>query len=281
MNIKMKAHYMVLVYVILIVLAVVWMFPLVSMATLIVKSPAEFNAFPFWSLPEIQAMPGNLAENFRAAMVDAEIGYSFFNSLIYAMIAGVGSAFLSSLAGFALVHLRIRAPQSWFMTIFIGNMFPFQMFLIPLYLFLNALYLYDTRLGLALVYLGICIPFALFVYRNYAFTLPRDFFDAAMVDGASKWGSFYRLFFPMTIPAFAVVFCFQFMWTWNDLLFGLILSERYRPVMTALMRLSGARATVPEPILVTGAIVASLPTVIVLLVMLKFFVRGFTLVTEK
>ncbi len=281
MNIKIKTHYLILVYVILIALAAAWMFPLVSMGTLVIKSPAEFNTLPFWSLPEIQAIPGNFSSNLRAALVDADIGHSFLNSVIYAMIAGIGSAFLASLAGFSLVHLRIRASQSWFMSIFIGNMFPFQMFLIPLYLFLNALYLYDTRLGLALVYLGICIPFALFVYRNYAFTLPRDFFDAAKVDGATKWGAFYRIFFPMTIPAFAVVFCFQFLWTWNDLLFGLILSERYRPVMTALMRLSGARGAVPEPILVTGAIVASLPTIIVLLVMLKFFARGFTLVTEK
>lgn len=273
--------YKSLIYLLLGILCVIWIFPLVSMLMVVVKSPDEFNTLHYWKLPPIKSMPGNFIRNIAHAWVKTNIGKNFINSLIFALSAGVGSAFIASLGGYALVHLTIKRPQSWFFGIFIGNLFPFQMFLIPLYLFLNKIALYDTRIGLIIVYVGICVPFALFVYRNYAYTLPEEIFDAAKVDGAGKWKTFLHIFLPMSKPAFAVAFIFQFIWTWNDLIFGLILTERYRPVMTALSKLQGARGGVPVTILIAGTIIASIPTIIVMLSLQKAFVRGFTLTAEK
>ncbi len=277
---KIQFHRIV-IYLILSLFAIMWIFPLASMMVTIVKSPDEFRDMPFWSLPNLRQIAGNLTANVRFAWEKSRLGKNFLNSLLFATLAGIGSAFAASLAGYALVHLNVRAPQGWFFTIFIGNIFPFQMFLIPLYLFLNSLNLYDTRLGLAMVYIGICVPFALFVYRNYAFTIPRELFEAAKVDGASNWHSYLRIFLPLSKAAFIVVFIFQFIWTWNDLLFGLVLSERHRPVMTALSKLAGQRAGVPAPVLGTGATLASIPTIVILLSLQRYFVRGFTISTEK
>ena len=270
-----------LIYLILVVLSIIWVFPLVSMLVIVIKSPEEFNQLHYWKLPLIKNIPHNLITNFLMAWRKSQIRKNFINSLVYAFSAGIGSAIIASLAGYSLVHLNVKKPHVWFLGIFIGNVFPFQMFLIPLYVFLNKLGLYDTRTGLIIVYVGICIPFALFVYRNYAYTLPKEIFDAAKVDGASKWKAYLRIFMPMSKPAFTVVFIFQFIWTWNDLLFGLILSERYRPVMTALSKLQGARGGVPVTVLITGALVASVPTIILLLSLQKSFIRGFTLTAEK
>ncbi len=270
-----------LIYIVLILLSVIWLFPLISMLVIVIKSPDEFNNLHYWKLPVLKHIPGNIIYNFNLAWKKSHIGKNFINSLIYAFSAGIGSAFIASLAGYSLVHLNVKKPHVWFLGIFIGNIFPFHMFLIPLYIFLNKLGLYDTRIGLIIVYVGICIPFALFVYRNYSYTLPKEIFDAAKVDGASKWKSYLKIFMPMSKPAFTVVFIFQFIWTWNDLLFGLILSERYRPVMTALSKLQGARGGVPVTILIMGAIVASIPTVVLLLSLQKSFIRGFTLTAEK
>ena len=270
-----------LIYTFLIVLSIVWIFPFISIFMVVVKSPEEFNNLYYWKFPPLKNIPMNLINNFIFAWVKANIGKHFIYSIIFAFSAGIGSALIASLGGYALVNLNIKNPQIWFFGIFLGNLFPFQMFLIPLYIFLTKLHLYDTLIGLIIVYTGICIPFALFVYRNYAYTLPGEVFDAAKVDGANKWKSFIRIFLPMSIPAFIVVFIFQFIWTWNDLLFGLILTERYRPVMTALAKLQGARGGVPTTILIAGAIIASIPTIIVLLSLQKFFIRGFTITTEK
>lgn len=268
-------------YLILTIFAILWVFPMVSALVMVAKSNDDFTALEFWGLPALSKIPGNMVNNVHLALVQAKLGGNFLNSLLFAAVAGIGSAFIASLAGYALVHLNIRAPQGWFFGIFIGNIFPFQMFLIPLYLFLNTVRLYDTRLGLAIVYVGICIPFALFVYRNYAYTIPKELFESAKVDGASSWHSYLRIFLPLSRAAFIVVFIFQFIWTWNDLLFGLVLSERHRPIMTALSRLAGQRGAVPPTILIAGALIASLPTIIILLSLQRHFVRGFTINTEK
>jgi multiple sugar transport system permease protein len=271
----------VLIYTILIVLCVVWLFPLVSMLAIVAKDTEDFNSTPYWQPPAAAKVFRNLATNFVTAWNEAKIGFAFLNTAIYALGAGIGSAIMASLAGYALVHTNVRAPQAWFIGIFLGNLFPFQLFLIPLYLVLRTMHLYDTRLGMVIAYIGICVPFALFVFRNYAHTLPRELFDAARVDGASKWGAYRRIFLPMSRPAFAVVFCFQFIWTWNDLLFAMVLTERYRPVMNTLGMLSGARGSFPPPVIIMGSIIASLPTVILLLSLQRTFIRGFTLTAEK
>lgn len=265
----------------LIVLAALWLFPLIATGAVLVKDAAQFDALNFWQLPGLESIPGNLAENFRTAWTRADIGRYFFNSVLYATLAGLGSGLVSSLAAFALIHLRVRAAQAWFLLLFVGNIFPFQMFLIPLYVMLNRAGLYDTRPGLLLVYLGITVPFALFVYRNYAMTLPHELFDAAAVDGADSWRSFTQIFLPLTRPAIIVVFIFQFTWTWNDLLFGLVLSERARPIMTALSALTGLRGGVAPATLLAGAVIAALPPALLLLSLQGQFVRGFVVGVEK
>ncbi len=270
-----------IIYIILTIFALVWVFPLATTFLTIIKSPDNFAELSFWQFPELKEIPKNLSFNFGYALEKAKIARDLFNSLLYAVVAGSGSAFIAGMAAYALVFLDLKRPQSWFIGIFIGNLFPFQMFLIPLYLFLSSLGLFDTRLGLTIVYVGICVPFALFVYRNYAYTIPQEIFDASKVDGASTWGAFFRIFLPMSVPAFTVVFIFQFIWTWNDLLFGLVLSERFRPVMTALSKLIGSRGGVPATVYIAGAVFAAIPTVIILLTLQKQFVRGFTITTEK
>ncbi len=276
-----KALVKTLIYLVLTLFALVWVFPFLTTFITILKSPEDFAELSFWQLPQLKNIPGNLWFNFGYALQKAKIVRNLFNSLLYAGSAGVGSAFIAAMAAFSLVFLRLRKPQTWFISIFIGNLFPFQMFLIPLYIFLSSLGLFDTRTGLIIIYVGICVPFALFVYRNYAFTIPREIFDASKVDGASSWGAFFRIFLPMSVPAFTVVFIFQFIWTWNDLLFGLVLSERYRPVMTALSKLMGSRGGVPATVYLAGAAIAAVPTIIILLTLQKQFVRGFTITAEK
>jgi multiple sugar transport system permease protein len=268
-------------YVFLLLLCLVWLFPLVSMLLVVTKDAEQFSSLPYWRPVGLGQAAVNLLRNLVTAWTQAELGRTFLNTLLYAVTAGLGSAFIASLGGYALVHTRIRAPRAWFIGIFIGNLFPFQLFLIPLYLFLNSLHLYDTRLGLIIVYMGICVPFALFVFRNYAYTLPEELFSAARVDGASRWAAYVRIFLPLSRPAFVVVFCFQFIWTWNDFLFGLVLSERFRPIMTSLGMLSGARGSFPPSVVIMGAVLASLPTVVLLLSLQRTFVRGFTIAAEK
>ena len=131
---------------------------------------------------------------------------------------------LSALAAYAIVSLQIRWGFFWFLVIYAGTIFPFQMYLSPLYsLYVNN-DLYNTHLGLLLFYTAIAIPFATFVIRNHFSRVSPDLGEAARLDGARAPG-LLQVFAPLSLNAFATVFILQFTWIWNDLLFGLTLSR--------------------------------------------------------
>lgn len=268
-------------YAVLGILLAIWIFPLATSLLTIAKTPEWFGASFFWDVPPLTEAVAGITANVRDAFARSDIAPNILNSVLFAVVAGIGSGIIASSAAFALTQLDMRHPDRWFVALFMGNLFPFQMFLIPLYLFLTNLGLYDTRLGLSLVYIGICVPFALFVYRNYALTIPKDLFDSARIDGASDLTMFLRVFLPISRPALAVVFIFQFIWTWNDLLFGLVLAESTRPVMTALSKLTGLRAGTPPTVVLSGALISAVPAVIILFSLQRYFVRGFTISLEK
>lgn len=134
-----------------------------------------------------------------------------------------------------------------------------------------------------LFYIAICIPFATFIFRAFFSTIPEELLEAARLDGYSDLQIYCRIFMPLSLPAVAVVALFQFTWVWNDLLFGLILtsSSSTRPIMVGLAQLQGFRAGVGSnvPGLMAGAILASLPTIILFILLRGYFIQGLTLQT--
>jgi len=266
---------------ILIFLSLIWLFPMMATFITISKSGEQYMNLNFWELPPIFDIPSNLWANFSFAIINTDIVMGFLNSLLYASIAAIGAAFFASLAGYAIVHLNVKRPLLWFGVIFAGNLLPFQMYLLPLYLSYTSIGIYDTRLGFALVHLGLCIPFALFLYRNYAYKVPKALVDAARCDGCSNFKVYLHVFLPITKPAFLSVFIVQFIWSWNDLLFGILLTERARPIMAEVARLSPARAYTPVPIILAGSLLASIPTILLFVFLNEYFIEGLKIRAEK
>ena len=149
------------------------------------------------------------------------------------------------------------------------------MYLIPVYRFFNTLGLYNTRIGLILIYAAICTPFALFVYRGFYTTIPKDVEDAAKIDGAGPVRTYFSIFVPQSLAPTAVVALFQMTWIWNDLLFGMVLSrtQNIRPIMVALATMSGYGGG-NIPYIMTGVIFTSLPTILLFVLLQKYFIKG-------
>jgi len=169
----------------------------------------------------------------------------------------------------------------WFIVIYAGTIFPFQMYLSPLYSMFTTwkignFKLYNTHIGLLLLYTAIAIPFATFVVRNHFTSIPPDISEAARLDGASAVRVFATIFVPLSLNAFATVFILQFTWIWNDLLFGLTLSrsENIRPIMAALSALQGQYSSQGPPIALAGALIVSIPTFVLFFSVQKVFERG-------
>jgi multiple sugar transport system permease protein len=262
----------------IIALALIWITPLVATFFESLKSNDDYTSNPIWTLPSRIALPDNI--NF--AWTTGTLGTSFLNTILYASVGAVVAIILASLAAYALVRLKVRGRFGWFLLIYSGTIFPFQMYLLPLYyLYINT-NLYDTRFGLNVFYIAICIPFCLFVLRNYFTTISEEITEAARLDGLSDFGVYIYIFMPISFSALAALFLFQFTWIWNELLFGITLarSQDVRPVMAGLAGLQGIYAAVNIPGVLAGALIASVPTVIIFLILRRYLLQGLVLSTQ-
>jgi multiple sugar transport system permease protein len=203
------------------IIGLAWLMPFWAPIIAPMKTTAEYFQTSQWSLPKD---PANIFINLSTAWNTAGLGSGFLASLSYGLVGAGMAIFCASLGAFAITRLRIRAPFFWFFLVFTGTIVPFQMYLIPLFQTYNSTGLYDTWIGMALFYTAICTPFCLFVMRGTFSTISRELLEAARLDGCRDFGIFWRICMPLARGSIAVLFLFQFTWTWNDLIFGLILS---------------------------------------------------------
>lgn len=220
-----------------------------------------------------------LFQNIAAAFEAASIGKAMLNSLAYSVGAALIAVFVAALASFAVVVMPVRRPALWFWAIYTGTLLPLQVFLSPLFSGYASTSLYDTQYGMLLIYAAVAIPFAFFLIRNYLTTTPREMMEAAQLDGCGWLSMFLRIHLPLARGALLAAFLFQFLATWNDLLFGLTLSSspNVRPVMAALAELNGQYSAIGPPVVLAAGLIASVPTVALFFAFQRFFVNSLRL----
>jgi multiple sugar transport system permease protein len=258
------------------VLAAAWIVPLALLVVTPMKSFEEYAGSSQWALPHD---PLQLFDNMKAAWNSAGLGPGFLASLSYGLVGAVVAIVCGALGAYAITRLEIRGRFWWFLLVFSGTLFPFQMYLIPLFQLYTDTSLYDTWLGMALFYSAIATPFCLFVMRGFFSTVEHEIEDAARLDGATSWAVLWRILMPLARGPIAVLVLFQFTWIWNDFMFGLVLttSDGIRPVMTSLAALQGSYSTAGPPVVLAGALVGSLPTIALFLLLGRYLLSGLTL----
>ncbi len=258
------------------VTAIAWLAPLWSMIITPMKMSSEYYTGAVWDLPHNAA---NIFLNVQQAWQAAGLGPGFLASLSYGTVGAALAILFAALGAFAVTRLPIRGAFLWFMIVFSGTIFPFQMYLIPLFQAYNNTGLYDTWIGMVLFYTAIAIPFCLFVMRGFFSTIPWELQEAARLDGCGDLGVFMRIFLPLARGPIAILFLFQFTWIWNDLVFGLVLakSDGIRPIMPSLAGLQGQYSQNGPPVVLAAALIASVPTVGLFLALRRYFIQGLTL----
>ncbi|HVG49922.1 MAG TPA: carbohydrate ABC transporter permease, partial [Rubellimicrobium sp.] len=240
--------------------SLVWLLPFWFVLTAIFKSTEEYNLTSPLAPPQGVAP---LWANLERAWTEGGMGGAMLNSLLYASVGAGLAVLVAALAAYALARLDIPGRTAWFMAIFAGTVFPFQMYLIPLFFGYQSAGLLNTRAGMLLLYTAICVPFPTLVLRNFMAQLSRDMDEAARMDGASELTIFRRIVLPNTYGPMAAVYLLQFTWIWNDLLFSSVLGNRpeTRSIMNALLVFQGSYASAGPNIVLTAAVVASIPSV--------------------
>lgn len=201
------------------------------------------------------------------------------NSLIVALGTAALTALLSTLAGYGFGRFRFRGAGIVFALIIVTLMIPFQAVLTPLFLELNALHLTDSRLGLVLFYTTFNLPFGVFVMRNTFAQIPAELEDSAYVDGASVLRTLVFVLRPLVVPGIATTVLYAFLFAWTEFLGALTFVTRDDLITLPVALLNvetGTYGAVNYGYLVSGAVIAMVPCLVLYVALQRFYVRGLT-----
>lgn len=263
----------VLVHVILLILAGVVIVPLVLPFLFAFKTPLEFAYHP-WSLPKQL-----LWENFKIAWDSVQIGMGMVNTFIICIGAVLFTVPASALAGYIFSRYRTKVTDVLFYFIMAGFFVPAQMVLIPLYKISVTFRIVDTLPGVFLPLAAFGIPFWTMIYRAFYRTLPGELMEAARIDGAGHWRTFFQIMFPLSKSATILATLLTFMGAWSDYLIGLILlntQDRF-PMQLRIAQFIGNLGANYFPQYAAGVIISAAPTIILYLIFHKKIIEGTTL----
>ncbi len=264
-------------YLFLTVLTLLWLLPIFAALITSFRTMDDITTNGFWTWPKTWT-----TDNFVRAWTAARVSKYLLNSFIITLPSLLGMLLLSSMAAYALARFRFRA-NLWLYFLFVaGTMLPFQILMLPVFRLTNRLGLYDTYGALILIHTAFQIGFCTFVLRNFMKTVPGEILDAAEVDGCSELRIYWQMVLPLTLPALAALATLEFTWVFNDYLWAIILlrSDTLRPVTAGLATLRGQYNT-DWPVITAGALLATIPTLIVFVFLQRYFIQGLTLGSSK
>jgi multiple sugar transport system permease protein len=263
----------------LIVMSIVWLLPLLWALYTSLRPFSDTAQNGYVSIATSLTL-----DNYTTAWNDAELIRYFINTAVIVIPAVIIVLFLASMLAFVLSRYSFKFNLAMLL-LFLGlNMLPPQVLITPLYQIFRRQpdLLYDQFLGIAIVHIAFQLGFCTFVLSNYMKTLPRELNEAALVDGASVWKTFYAIIMPLTRPALAALAVLQTTWIYNDFFWALFLMSTGSkfPITSALNNLKG-QYFVDMNLVAAASLLVALPTLIVFFVLQKQFISGLTLGSTK
>ncbi|WP_276952901.1 carbohydrate ABC transporter permease [Enterocloster lavalensis] len=266
-----KKRNKIIFYILLTLLALIWMAPVVTVFITALKSQGDF-----YSGNSLFSLPDQLKwSNFADAWTKGRLGTYMRNGLVICLMKVPLGILVESLAAFAITRLDIKHKTGIFVFFLLGMMLPHQMALIPLNRAFSRYNLINNYLGLFVVYTGFGIGYGILVLRGFMRSIPKDLDEAAYIDGCGKLRLYFNIILPITKPAIATVFIVDFLNTWNEFLLQsiLITSDSLRTVPNGLMSFIGEYGT-DYGLLNAGVLISIVPVLVVYLTFQRYFVEG-------
>lgn len=201
-------------YVVLTCLAIFSIGPIVLFFFNAVKTQQEYTRSSL-GLPERWQW-----NNFSAAWTQANMSAGMVNSLIIVIGTALITCIVAGLAAYALARIQVRGGAAFMSLLLVTSALPAQIFLVPLFYAWAKAGLYDTRFGLIVIYVGLFSPFATLLLRSFMLTLPREFEEAARVDGAGELSVLFRIVLPNCLPGLLTVALVTGLSAYNEFLFA-------------------------------------------------------------
>ena len=283
--------YRIFSLVVLILLAILFIFPLYWIITGALKTPAQINsATPAWWPTELTLRNFQVLFSKRSAplfQIGSMVGPTvpaairwLVNTVFMAVVAMVLTCFTAAMAGYALAKKRFAGRALLFSLIVAAMALPKQVILIPLIREMSTLGLYDNIWAVILPTVG--WPFGVFLMKQFAEGIPGEMLEAARIDGASEARTFFNIVYPMIKPGVGALAIFTFINSWNDYFMQLIMltSSSNLTISLGIATMQAENST-DYGLIMAGATLAAVPIIVVFLIFQNYFTKGITMGAVK
>jgi multiple sugar transport system permease protein len=260
------------IYGFLILVSVYALLPFIWMLSTSLKTEAEaFRVPPTW-IPIKSTL-----DAYVSMWTKKNFGIYFLNSTVISLATAVLSTFFGALAGYGFSRFVFKGRKFLIGFFLATQMLPGVLLVGPYFKILSKFGLYDTRTGLIIAFLTICLPFSTWMMKGFIDRVPDALDQAALVDGCSRLGVFFRVILPISAPGMVATIIFAFLLAWGDLLWVICLTSTESMVTVTL----GIARTVGEfqimwPMLMAGALMGGMPAIILYLLLQRLLVQGLT-----
>ena len=229
----------IIAYVFLIVMAVIFVTPMLFTIISSLKTKLDIFTDPF-------ALPKNPQwSNYITAWKDANMSSYFLNSVIQSGSTVIMTSLISTMAAYALARFDFKLNKPLVLIFMLGMMVPMHTILVPVSYIIGLFNLKNNIFALVLVYVAFNLPFSIMVMITFMKGVNRSLEEAAIIDGASYFQIYSKIMIPLTLPAISTISIFNFMGALNNILFPLLFinDKRLRPIALGLLNFNGERGS--------------------------------------
>jgi sn-glycerol 3-phosphate transport system permease protein len=260
----------ILLYAVLIIAAVIVLFPIYSALDISLLSDSELASYPPKLLPT-----GLHVENFRRALEQAPLGRYLINSVVQSLLVMLGQLVTASLAAYAFAFIDFKWKNAIFLVFLATMMIPWEATIIPNYLFIKQINWTDTYQGLAVPFMA--TGFGTFLLRQFFLKIPKDLHDAAVMDGANDFHFLTRIVLQLGRPALGTLAVYSFLQTYNQYLWPLLITNvpDMRTVQIGIALLQDEERFMFNTVM-AGVVIILVPTIILFIFSNRQLIRGLT-----
>jgi len=268
----------ILIHLTLIICCIIAVYPVLRVLTISLRPGDRLLSTSLAIIPSDASL-----QSYVTVLVDKEFLRWVWNSLTITIGTAVSGVILAAASAYSFSRWRFpgRAPGMIFLLA--TQMIPAPMLIVPIYILATKLGLTETYRGLVIAYSVSSIPFSVWILKGYYDTIPRDLEEAGMIDGCSPMGTFWRIILPLSTPALAIVFLFNFMTAWNDYLFARIMLGKSQELWTWPLGLNSFQSQFQTQwgYFSAASIMVMIPVLALFLYSSKWLISGLTLGSVK
>jgi arabinogalactan oligomer/maltooligosaccharide transport system permease protein len=267
----------VLIHAVIIVTAAIFVYPLLRIFSVSLRPGDKLVSTDLSLIPDRATFAA-----YGSLLKDTMFLRWLWNSLLITLATSFIGVSLASTAAYAFSRFKFPGKKAGLILLLSSQMIPAGMLILPLFLMIMKLKLMNTYLGMIIAYSVSSLPFSIWILKGYYDTIPRSLEEAALVDGTSQVGAFWRIILPLSTPALSIAFLFNFTTAWNEYLVARVVlfsSQQYTWTL-GLFELQGQYIT-QWGMFAAGSMLVTLPVLAVFLYSSKWLISGLTLGSVK